>query len=441
MRDPDARIRIEPQRVIRELYHPLPAGHFLHHDLSRRWVTEKKLVPFAFEGTQRVVGRRLEFVSQPSEWTDAQLFAAARLTLELQGEAIESGFDLKDGSAWNVLFEGCRPIFCDLMSFGTLAHRRWWAFGQYARHFLLPLLAARHVSLHACNAFTLWRDGMPPEIARRMLGRRVLLSRYAALVARTPQEAHSSTAVEAGNDGSGEAEIRGFRRRLHAAIDWQLRGLAPRASGAAGGWAGYRGDRPHYGGDSLAAKRGVVNEWLTRLAPSWVLDLGCNTGEFSVMALGHGAQVIGLDADHDSVQQLFITHAENRCLHTVVAPLDDLRSSRGWAGREHSGLDHRLTECADAVLMLALIHHLMVGAAVPLDEVARFAHQCTRRALILELIGADDPQLVALCHQRRRTPADFSAQRQLDAFLAAGFSLQAEQPLSGTARRLVLLCK
>lgn len=441
MRDPAASLRFEADRVIRDLRQPLPNGHFLKSELAARWVAQGRLVPFEREGDLRVVSQRLPFVTQPSEWTDAQLFEAARLTLALQGEAVEAGFDLKDASAWNVLFDGCRPVFCDLLSFEPLADRPWWAYGQFARQFLLPLLASRRVGLKARESFCIWRDGMPSESARRLLGWRALLSRYGALLAPPRAAAFSITAADGVRTGEPLAALQGFRRRLQATTSWQLEGVRPTAASAAQGWSGYEGDRPHYGDASLDRKRAVIDGWMATLAPAWVLDLGCNAGEFSRMALARGARVIALDADHDAVQRLFLAHPDEPRLHALVAPLDDLRSSRGWGGQEHPGLDCRLEGSADLVLMLALIHHLAIGAAVPLAEVACFAYRCTRDALMLEVLNEDDPQLVALCRQRRRDPADFVAARQRDAFVAAGFRVEGEEALDGAARRLLLLRK
>lgn len=447
MRDPAAGLRFEADRVLRDLRAPLGSDHFLRSDLSGRWVAEGRLVAFEWLDERQIAALRLPFVSQPSEWCDAQLLSAARLTLDLQRQAVAEGYDLKDASAWNVLFDGCRPVFCDLLSLNRLTDREWWAFGQYARHFMLPLLASRQAGLRAHESLAIWRDGMPVTTARRMLGWRGMLSRYGALLAGSRGDAHSSVAVQQAR-ARPIPEVQAFRQRLHATMDWQLDGLASVAASTAAsasptsaGWAGYQEDRPHYGGESLSVKRRLVSEWLARSAPSWVLDLGCNTGEFSELALAAGAQVIALDADHDSIQRLFLAHADNARLHPLVAPLDDLRGARGWAAREHPGLDQRLESSADLVLMLALIHHLAIGAAVPLEEVARFAHRCTRGLLVVELLESTDSQLVALCRQRQRLPEEFTLAHQREAFLAAGFSVVEEHRLEGAARSLLLLSR
>jgi SAM-dependent methyltransferase len=171
----------------------------------------------------------------------------------------------------------------------------------------------------------------------------------------------------------------------------------------------------------------------------WVADFGCNTGEFSRLAMTHAAHVVAVDSDHDSVERMFRSGPASTQLVPVVAPLDDLSGGRGWAGVEHSGLAQRFERRFDVVMMLALVHHLAVGASVPLSAVAAFAARCTRQWLIVELIGDADPQLQLLCAQRRRTVAEFSAERQRAAFLSAGFVIDAECSLAPAARSLLLL--
>lgn len=218
-----------------------------------------------------------------------------------------------------------------------------------------------------------------------------------------------------------------------------LGGVAVRESAGAADWSRYTDSREHYPGASVEAKRQVVAGWLATLSPAWVVDLGCNTGEFSRLALEAGARVVAVDGDHDSVQALHHFARTGQPVYPVVAPLDDIPSGRGWMGAEHEGLVQRLAPLGELVLMLALVHHLAVAQAVPLAEVARFAASVTRRWLVLELIHEDDPQLQLLCRQRRRDPSAFGAQRQLEAFQGAGFVVEQRVELAPAARALVLL--
>lgn len=226
MRDPAASLRFEGEWVIRDLREDAEASAFLRTDLAQCWVDDRRLIPFEWRGARQLASTRLAFVTQPSEWPDAQLLAAAHHTLDLQQEAVAHGFDLKDASAWNVLFDGCRPVFCDLMSFEPLKQRPWWALGQFARHFVLPLLVSRRTGFRAGAQHQVWRDGTPPAVARRLLGWRGLISRYGALLAGGPVGNHSSVEVAASSSGvEDEVTVRDFRKRLHATLGWQLDGL------------------------------------------------------------------------------------------------------------------------------------------------------------------------------------------------------------------------
>jgi len=220
-----------------------------------------------------------------------------------------------------------------------------------------------------------------------------------------------------------------------------LDGARPKATArkAAGPWVGYVNDRDHYSEAASLSKRRQVDDWLDRIRPEFVADFGCNTGEFSRMALAKGASVLALDSDHDSIERLYFDHPSTSGLYAVVAPLDDLQAGRGWGGGEHPGLPERLHQQFDLVMMLALIHHLAIAAGIPLKEVASFARACTRRWLIVEFIEVGDPQLKLLCRQRRRGPEEFSILRQREAFSAAGFEMEAEISLEGGTRTLALL--
>ena len=106
----------------------------------------------------------------PSEWCGAQLRDAGRLTLDISLAILFAGHELKDASAWNVLFEHTRRVFCDHLSFQTIARRQWRAFGQFTRHFAFSLAVSRVRRLHAYRLFATYRDLVPVEAARGLLG-------------------------------------------------------------------------------------------------------------------------------------------------------------------------------------------------------------------------------------------------------------------------------
>jgi hypothetical protein len=101
-------------------------------------------VPSAFSKT--LIGdvleiRRLPFVSYPFEWPFSALKAAALLHLDIHLRALDCHVTLSDASAYNVQFQGARPLFIDHLSFRPYVEGEFWVgHRQFCEEFLLPLL-------------------------------------------------------------------------------------------------------------------------------------------------------------------------------------------------------------------------------------------------------------------------------------------------------------
>ena len=101
-------------------------------------------------------------------------------------------------------------------------------------------------------------------------------------------------------------------------------------------------------------------------------DLGGNTGVYSEAAIRAGAQnAIVIDGDLDALEHAFRRAGECKLpLLPVYMDLANPSSNRGWRERERKGLAARAP--ADAILALALVHHLAIGRNVPLGEVVEW---------------------------------------------------------------------
>ncbi len=432
MRDPQGQLAFDGARAIRQLHAPLPPAAFLNQPIARQLADSGRLVPFAIgrADATRIESPRYEFVSLPTEWSDAQLRAAAELTLDLAASVLAVGFELKDASAWNIVFDGCVPRFCDHLSFEPIVTRQWWAFGQFCRHFVFPLACSRWRGLPTRAVFQMHRDGLPTPQARALLGLRGRLSRLAPLLLQRAARGDGPVAIDR---SAGDKTLHG------SLIDYARASLvgAPSRAKDRGAWAGYVDERAHYSAPAVRDKLTQVREWLGRVASRTVLDLGCNTGEFSRLALEFAQRVIAVDADHDCVERLFVAASGETRVHPLVADLGDLRGGRGWAAGEFPGLLERLEGRVDTTLMLALVHHLHVSEGIPLEEIAALAARLTGEHLIVELVDGDDEMVRRLAGQRRRDTSGFTIERQCAAF-GAHFDLEQRVALHGTQRELSL---
>jgi SAM-dependent methyltransferase len=338
---------------------------------------------------------RIDPISYPWEWTAAQWRAAAELTLRVASQAISAGWTLKDATPLNILFAGPRPILVDVLSFERRDPRSsvWLAYGQFVRTFLLPLVAAKYLSwpLHA----TLFaRDGYEPGEVHRALPfwRRSTPDLLDVVTLATLFEhrgATQSSSKKPPSTADPELAAHILEKRI-ARLGKQIR----RAAGPLGRsqWSQYEQSASHYRPDDVAAKQQFVKRALETCRPARVLDIGANTGTYSLMAAESGADVVALDSDSAALETLWQTAVrQNKPITALVANIARPTPAAGWRNREHFSLLDRLIGGFDLVLMLALIHHLILREQAPLAHIAGLCASLTRRWLLLEWVPPSDP--------------------------------------------------
>lgn len=429
MRDPDGRIRVAEDAIYRDIYNTSTAVDFLRSEAAQGLVENQRLIDFRFISDTELRSPRLPFVSYPHEWCHRQLAQAADLTLSVAEDAFDAGYELKDASAWNVIFDGAEPRFCDHLSFAPIAGDKWRAFGQYVRHFILPLAVSRSLGLPPSMIFLANRDGLDPRMAKSMLGMRRFRSRV------WPFLLWSSEA-----DPNINPERSTSKKRLHPRLfdlaRWSL-DTNRRSSANLPDWADYTETRHHYAGDATAQKYAILEEWLNRQSPAWVVDLGCNTGEFSRLSCKAGAKVVAIDSSHSALERL-LDDSGNLPIHAVYAALDDIVGGRGWMAGEFPGLIDRLSALRPTVLALGLVHHLAVASAVPLPEVWQLFSRISGGQLIVELIGEQDPMLRKLAGMHARRAEDFTIEAWLKA-MPDHLAVREQREIKGTHRSLYLI--
>ena len=109
----------------------------------------------------------------------------------------------------------------------------------------------------------------------------------------------------------------------------------------------------------------------------------------------------------------------------------------GWENEERSSLLARGP--ADAVLALALIHHLAISNNLPLDRIVRFfAGLC--KSLIVEWVPKTDSQVQRLLATRDDIFDDYT-QEHFERTFAEHFSIEESVAIGGTQRTLYRMRK
>jgi hypothetical protein len=413
-------------------------GSGLYEELARdSLVVPHRTVGLEFAATGDACAiiqpERLPFISYPYEWCFGQLQDAALLTLEIQERALQKGFSLRDGSAYNVQFQSGQPVFIDTLSFEPWQEGKpWAAYKQFCEHFLLPLTMMSQVDIRCGTLLRSYLDGIPLDLGSRLLPRRSWLSVNAILhihLHAWAQHRYAGSAV------SSAAKGKSMSHRALLTLVKSLAGAIQRLSWRAAGteWADYTSDNS-YSARAAESKRALVVSYLRASAASTVWDLGANTGEYSRAARETASQVVAFDLDPAAVERNYRRIREDRTAGILPLLLDLTNPSpaQGWAGQERLSLEQRGP--ADVVMALALIHHLAIGHNLPFDRVAGYLSRLGR-TLIIEFVPKSDGQAQRLLLSR----PDIFPQYTKEGFEAAfcrHFEIRAVHPIEESDRWL-----
>jgi ribosomal protein L11 methylase PrmA len=388
-------------------------------------------------GTYRILRPELvPFISYPYEWCFSQLKDAALVTLEIQKRALKSSMTLKDASAYNVQFKQGRPVFIDTLSFERYREgQAWVAYRQFCQHFLAPLALMSQKDVRLGQLFRVHLDGIPLDLASFLLPfrSRFRFSLFAHIHLHAKSQKYFADKNPDFNDRKMSlVSLLGLVDNLESAVR-QLKCKPAKSE-----WGDYYRNN-NYSDEALQHKSRLISDFLERINPKSVWDLGANTGLFSRIAASQGISTISFDFDFTAVEKNYLEckgKGESRIL-PLVLDLTNPSPNIGWENRERLSLEERGP--ADAALALALVHHLAISNNLPLDRIAGFLGRICKR-LIIEFIPKDDPQVQKLLSTRKDIFRDYHQQAFEFAF-GKYFTLQSSIKIRGTTRTLYLMEK
>jgi SAM-dependent methyltransferase len=450
-RDRDGRIYRVGSRIVRGLspgaladFEKLQTKKFYERFVSQdHLVASNRLqpdeIPLPEEEARRWAGviehERIPVISYPYEWTFGMLQDAARLQLDLVEAAIQEGMSLKDATPYNIQFVSGRPVFIDIASFETLqAGAPWSGYRQFCEMFLFPLMLQAYKGIAFQPLMRGSIDGVNVQTAARLFGLRDRF-RSGVLSHVWLQSKLDRRYGSSGQDVRGELKSAGFNKELILANVRKLRKLVSglKWRGEDSEWGAYEAFH-NYSTADHASKESFIDECVAASGAGCVWDIGCNTGQFSKIAARHARQVLAMDLDHFAVERLYreIRTAAGTKVLTLVQNVADPSPNWGWRNCERSDLQSRARP--DLVLCLALIHHVVISANIPLDEFIGWLAEITDQ-LIIEYVSRADDKVKTLLRNKEDKYSDYSRE-SLERALASRFSVRRQQTLESGNRFL-----
>jgi SAM-dependent methyltransferase len=468
-RDPAGRVLFLNDRVFRLVTAAAASElkRFLDTGIARTLVLDRQLVETTFRDSdthelgllQSVAGsisgsiedyvvvehERIALRSFPYEWSPRMLHATGSLMLDLAESALADGFSLKDANPYNVLFDGARPIFVDLLSFESREPHdpTWLPLNQFVRMVLLPLLMNKYFGLPLDQLLLAHREGIEPADVARACGLLQRLDPVFLSLVFFPYWLGKKRSN--GNDSIYRPRRLGNPEQARFILQRQFKQLRRqltkvRSADRDSYWSGYMTADRRFSEDYLQAKQSFVTSALTFTKPRKVLDVGCNTGHFSRLAAQHGSRVVAIDQDPvvvDAVWQQ--ASAEQLDILPLVVNLARPTPAVGWCNQECPSFLERTRANFDLVLMLAVLHHLLVTEQIPLPEILKLAAELTTEFLIIEFVAPADPMFHSLVRGREELYSEVTV-NSFERFANEWFAILRSERLNET-RWIYLLSK
>jgi hypothetical protein len=364
-------------------------------ELFLNWSLESNAEePVTFVGVVELI----DPITYPYEWCHEMLMAAGELTLKIQMHLVNHGFSLRDASSFNVQFRASNPVFIDHGSFSDYRSTSSWpSLKQFVEHFINPLSVSKSST---ADSSYLWRmnsmHGMSSNVARSLInGRTRFIPRLAiAQLSTTPTSkriVESSQAQPAENTKRAQLNQLRFLKKTLISLNKKIQRST---------WVDYH-TRSHYSTEDLSKKTEVISSLGLSLPPNpTILDIGGNDGIFaSLLSNDENAKLIVLDKDSEALRLEYrknTLQTDQRKLF-LCSDFSDLSEGRGAAGSEHAPFRNRVKP--DVVLLLAVIHHLIIGEGIPAAKVAQMVRLFDCPA-VLEVPSDNDPKVLELLSRK-----------------------------------------
>ena len=382
-------------------------------------------------------------VSYAFEWPPSMFKDAALFQLELAKTLLQEQLVLKDcGVTANVAFDATQPRYVDFLSIiprADLVEQTWLTPTGF--HTPLQLLWSPESALFNeifCRMF--YPGVLFPlylitlrgyELARQRVFETVLNTTHDTI---TPHEAFQG--VRNGTEARYQHALSG---REHALVhdDWgrfidilhrEIDGIEVALSSS--NYTTYYDEKKEDFGFTPSPewkpKQRAVYESLRKLKPHTVLDIGANTGWFSMLAAREGARVLAMDSDPACMDLLYRrAKHEGLPIQTVVMnfakPTPEVPAHSSLASDPRRQSSHFTTHTplirpaaqrmqSELVLGLAILHHLVLGSGIALEDAIASLAGYAEKSLLVEFVAKDDslvagePQFFKAHH---RNPSGF----------------------------------
>ncbi len=396
-RDPLSQVYLKDDQIIRKInknekffFESLFNMNFFKIMIENKWIQNTEIKDN--ENHTEINHQKIDNFTEVTEMSSYQLFLAGILTLDIAITSLKNGYMLKDASAWNVVFHNGKPLFLDIGSFEKWDNSKTWiGYGQFIRHFLIPLIINKELKIPISKLFLTNRDGIYPKDAKNKLGLKVFKSlKYLEFIFVPSMIKSPSINRKIYNSTNTEMNQKVLLTIL-SRLRKKLLSLEPLHSSF---WTKYTEKRDHYSKKDIDIKKNIVENFLKKNNGK-TLDIGCNTGEFLFIASKYCDETHGIDFDEDCIN--FIQkNLDGKNISLANVNFSNPTPSIGWKNEETLGYIKKNLNYFDTIIFFGIIHHLITIDRIPMIDVIELLSKLTKKNLIFEFVSNKDKKFLEL---------------------------------------------
>lgn len=341
---------------------------------------------------------RVPFLTYPYEWSFSMLKRAALFHLEVLQQALAEDLILQDATPYNIQWLGHQPTFMDIGSFRRYQEGEpWLAQRQFCEMFLHPLMLRAYKDFAFQGLLKSNLEGIPILQLRRCFGLldwlRPGVFAYVVCQAILSQWMERQAGAIAKTVSLPRSVLTDNWHSLHQLIS-QLTWQTPPSF-----WSRYTEHVPYSDNAQAFKLQFVTNIFQERVSKTdTVFDLGCNLGEYALLAARYANYVIAVDSDPQLVDRLFQQVCQ-KSIQNILPLVQDLANPSpdlGWLGQERKSFYSRMQP--NLIMALAITHHMVISRHILLADWVKWLASF-KTPLIIEFAAPEDPMVSALLEQ------------------------------------------
>jgi SAM-dependent methyltransferase len=440
--------------------------HLMHSGLYKS-LTEKGLMITHQEVEQsqsnfykKLHPHQIHFQSYPFEWSYGQWRKALFAYLQINQIALAHGMILKDATPYNFYFEGGQAVLLDTSSFSFFNDGDpWIAYRQFCSEMLSPFALMHYNGQRWARITQSHLRGMPLNFVSKQLPLKSWLIMTCLLhihmhgkyATNDSENSSLRNSNKKGFEKSGEVvdnqtKQKGFSKEKIVSLMKMLQSTVvnwKKPFSYEKNWIDYY-QKDIASDKYLEHKEAIIKDWLAQLTHQnkidSILDLGANTGKFSLLASEYAEKVIALEYDDicvDAIDRAIVSEKRNN-IYCLRMDLAETTPNMGVLEKEYSSIYTRAR--SSMVMGLALIHHLFISNQLNFDQIASMFNEFSKRQVIIEYIPITDEKVQFLIKDKQREYADYTEEGFTKA-LEQYFQIKERIQLEGSERILYLLEK